>query len=128
MTRASYIRVKVTGVDEVIAGLEHLARETSEMRGAFGEIAQVMQSEARSRVPISSGRLARTLRPSVTRKAARLSAGSGILYAGVQEYGWRRHNISPQPYIVPGADAAEDDAVRILDREIEREIRFSGFR
>jgi phage gpG-like protein len=122
------VQVKITGVEQVIAQLEHLARETSEMRGAYGEIAQVMQSEARSRVPVASGRLAGTLRPSATRKAARLSAGSGIRYAGVQEYGWRRRNIAPQPYLVPGADAAEDDAVRILDREVSREIRYSGFR
>lgn len=127
MTRGGGLHIEITGTDVLVAKLVELVRRTSDQYQAFGEIADVMKTEARSRVPVRSGQLAGSLANSHGRRVAEASAGGGrTQYAAPIEYGWRRRHIEPHSYLVAGADAAEDDAVRILDGDIDKQIRFLG--
>lgn len=76
------------------------------------DAAQLVADAARARAPRRSGRLAGTIRATATGSGGTVSAGGGIQYAGVQEYGWPRWHIRPRYYLTGGADAAEP---RVID-------------
>jgi len=124
MTRSVF---QVYGAEEVAGRFARLGFQASDLRGAFKTIGDEIVKDARSEAPKRSGRLAGNIRAGLGKTRATVSAGSGsLLYAGVQEYGWRGHGIEPQPYLRPAADENAERAARILVAEMNRLIRSAG--
>lgn len=67
--------------------------------------AEVGRNTARSRVPVKTGRLRRSLKAEMTSDGARF--GSDVSYASYVEKGTRR--MRAQPYLEPGKQAALAD-------------------
>jgi phage gpG-like protein len=75
------------------------------------EVAGPVAAEAKRRVRKKSGRLQRSIRPSSTTTMARVQAGAGVVYAGVQHFGWPGHNIEANPFLT---DAIQDKQMETL--------------
>lgn len=74
--------------------------------------------------PRRTGRLRRSWRPRVVDGAAEMS--SRLVYAGVIDRGWPRHNIAPSRYTARAMKQLEREAGRIAERDVETEIRKAG--
>lgn len=119
--------LRVYGAEDVARRFARLGFKASDLRGAFSAIGNEIVADARARAPRRSGRLAGNIRAGLGKTRATVSAGSGsLLYAGVQEYGWRGHGIEAQPYLRPAADQKAEEAARLLAREMQRLIDSAG--
>lgn len=94
------------------------------VRDTLKEAAAIVAEEGRRRAPVRSGRLAGSIRPGATSTVGYVQAGTGarVPYAGVIEFGWRRHNIAPHPYLFPAADAKADAVSDAFDRGISETL------
>jgi phage gpG-like protein len=96
--------VTVVGGDRLARTLRTAADDLRHMsdahRAAGDEVARNVRQRSRRR----TGRLAASFTVTVADDGA--SVGSGLVYAGVQEYGWRRRNISPSYALRGGLDAS----------------------
>lgn len=119
--------IRVHGLREVVRSLEKFGVEVSDLKAAFKKVGTFIVDEAQSRAPMRSGRLAASIRPSNTKNKSVVRAGSArVPYAGVIHYGWPGHNISPQPFLTDALEANQDEAVEIIEDELQRLIRSLG--
>lgn len=114
-------RVKVEGARELRRTLKQAGDDLSDLKSAHMDVASIVVPAAQGRAPHRSGALAGTIRPGATKTAAIVRAGSRrVPYAGVQEWGWGRRNISAQPYLGPAARATEVVWVAVYESRIDR--------
>ena len=71
------------------------------------ESARLVQQRAAANAPKVSGRLARSLVAKDLGKGV-AAVQSDLVYAPVIHYGWARHNIRPQPFLVSALDDSAD--------------------
>lgn len=99
--------IRVEGLRETIKGLEALGADKKELENAGYEAAMTLIKEATPLVPVRSGRLRNTLKPSRTKFGATAQAGTGkrVPYANPIHWGWFvdkntgvRRNVLPQPF------------------------------
>jgi hypothetical protein len=105
---------KVEGLDTFLKTLRRAGADMNDLKDANSAAAQTIASAASARAPRRSGALAGSVRGS--RQARRVvvrAGGARVPYAGVIHYGWPRHNISPQPFLV---DAAVDSQPQWLPK------------
>lgn len=126
MSRAT----KITGADEVrrqIRKMQDAVSKTaakSELKTIHGDAASIVKQDALGRVPVKSGRLRESIRSSGTQKAGVVRAGfARVPYAGPIHFGWRKRNISPQPFLYDAKDARRDEVVRSVEQGIDALIR-----
>jgi HK97 gp10 family phage protein len=95
------LRVEVDGADRLAATLEAAGDDLADLEDAGTEAGRLLVGEARRRAPKRSGALAATVTVTqVTGQSVRVSAGSGrVVYAGVQENGWRARNIRARRFM-----------------------------
>jgi hypothetical protein len=119
--------VRVTGLREVVRGLEQLGIEAEDLKDAFGPIAAEGARIAAGYVHSPSGRLAGSVRGNRAKSKAVITAGRASLrYAGAQNYGWARRNIEPQGFMQKADETMTPIAIRELERGLERAIRRHG--
>ena len=82
--------------------------------------AHVVSEEVRGRAKRKSGALAASIRESVVNGAGVVTVDA--VYGGVIEGGWRARNIQPQPYVVPGAEAAEPQVGFVFEQANEAAV------
>jgi phage gpG-like protein len=97
-------QVQVIGGARLAATLAAAAAQLDHLDGATTATSRQVAQRAGGRAPKRSGRLASSLRPSHTGSEA--VVGSGVVYAGVQHYGWPARNIRAHPFLVPVAEAS----------------------
>lgn len=118
------MRIDVEGLNEVLSGLKVLEREVSDLDDAFRNIGEDTVSEARARAPMLTGRLAGSIQATNGNNEVTITAGSGLEYAGVQEFGWPGHNIEGQHYMYKSLDEA--NALQEIEGSIDEVIRRVG--
>jgi HK97 gp10 family phage protein len=99
--------IKVEGLRETIKSLQALGAEKSEIVDANLQAAQSLVDAARPMVPVRSGKLAASLRPSKTVNYAQVAVGKAkVPYAGAIHWGWfydrknnKPKNIKPNPFM-----------------------------
>jgi hypothetical protein len=113
--------VTVHGADEVQRTLQDLADTLEDLdapgRAAGGLIVKAAQGYARRK----SGRMRASIEAEVLAgHGVRVSAGGGIPgpYPAVQEYGSRRHGITPNAYMARAADTQERAVVGEYDSAV----------
>lgn len=78
-------------------------------------------------VPTKSGALVASLKAAGGRDGVDVSAGGGsVVYAGVQNFGWPARNIEASRFMDRAQSAAETEAPRELESEIQSLIRRVG--
>ena len=101
--------IEVKGAKELRSSLKKAGADMKEMTSTHKAVAGVIVDGAALKVPRRSGRLAASMRPGGTQKAAIARAGSnsrsGVRYARPIHWGWPKRHIRPQPFMW---DAAHD--------------------
>ena len=99
---ADGVRVEVKGADNLARTLNAAGAEIANMQGANADAGRVLAASAQSRAPRRTGRLAGSVRSSVTRDGVEVVAGA--TYAGFQNWG-TRHN-RPTYFLTGALDTA----------------------
>jgi phage gpG-like protein len=97
--------VTIEGQDTLARTLDDAAGKLAEMPEADAKAAAIVAGHAKTLAPKRSGRLAGSI--GVTRDGPDTYVAATVVYAGVIEYGWPRHNIAANPYMAPAAEYAE---------------------
>lgn len=119
--------VRVDGLAAVVRDLQAIGLEVEDLKDAFQTISQLGARAAAAHVRSDSGRLAGDVRGNRAKSKAVITAGRASLpYAGVQNYGWPAHNISPQGFMQKADRELQPISLRLLEREVNRQIRKRG--
>ena len=121
--------IKVEGLREIQRSIIRLGVPREEMKAAAEASAQVVLNEARSLVPVRSGKLLNSIRltrgrfgfPQVTAGNNR-SGKSGIPYANPIHWGWFKRNIKPQPFFSKAIGITRGEVLRRYEHELEAKI------
>lgn len=98
-----------------------------ELKSMNTAAAEIVAGRALQLVPVRSGRLRDTVRPSGTQKSARVRAGfARVPYAGPIHFGWAARNITPQPFLYDALDARRREVVEHYDSQIGKLIKKYG--
>lgn len=93
-----------------------MGAEVAELRGLMEEIGMIVVKTAQPIARRVSGTMAGSIRPGrVKTRAVVRAGGARVPYAGVQHYGWRKHNISPNPFLSDALDSRTGDILDKLD-------------
>jgi HK97 gp10 family phage protein len=118
MTSYGQNGVKVKGLNQAIRSLRELGVPDQEIKDAGSQAGELVAAEARSLVPVKTGKLRNSIRVSKKLRQVTISAGNdrttraGIPYANPIHWGWFRRNIKPQPFFVKALGLTRDQVFR----------------
>lgn len=110
--------IKVRGFNQAIRSLRELGVPDDEIKDAGQEAGNLVANEARSLVPVRSGRLRDSIRVGRQLRRVTIQAGnnrtskSGVPYANPIHWGWFKRNIKPQPFFVKALGITRDEVYR----------------
>jgi hypothetical protein len=124
---AARVGFKVTGLNQVVAGLLAMGVEVDDLKNAFAAIAAEGARVASAYAPVRSGRLAGDVRGNRAKSKAVVTAGRvSVPYAGPINYGWAARGIEPSGFMQKADQAMGRNALRRLEDEINAQIRKRG--
>jgi hypothetical protein len=99
--------------------------ESDGLKQIHSKVARPVERQAKIVVPKRTGALAASIRRAKgSTKAATVRAGGArVPYAGPIHFGWKKHGISPQPFL---SDALDDRHEQVLDMYQYELDRFIG--
>jgi hypothetical protein len=118
------IRIEVTGNDEVAHAMGRLADQAANLSDPMGTVGERVVAEAQAFAPKLTGALAASVR--LERRPRVASIASGLVYSGVQNYGWAARNIRATYFLNRAADTKGDMAADLIAAEIAQDIRQAG--
>jgi hypothetical protein len=120
---AGNVRMKVTGVRELVAKARKAGMDLSELNSLMHTLGQIVVQTAHPPVG-PTGRLARSVRAGAARtKAVVRAGGAAVPYAGPIHYGWPARNIQPQQFLLKALAQARPAVLAELDHEVGRIIK-----
>jgi len=120
--------IKVRGFNQAIRSLRELGVPDDEIKRAGSESGELVANEARTLVPVRTGKLRDSIRVSKTLRKVTIQAGnnrkskSGIPYANPIHWGWFKRNIKPQPFFVKALGITRDEVFRNYYDQLDRLI------
>lgn len=125
MARSTGFRVE--GLTQVVRALQGLGLEVDDLKAAFSKIADEGARVASGFVRSRTGRLAGDVRGNRAKSKAVVTAGrASVPYAGPINYGWPARNIAPQAFMQKADEQMQPKALRLLEDEINSQIRRKG--
>ena len=121
--------IKVEGLREVKKQIRRMDDEVSRdmLKEAHRKLAEEVVRDAERNVPVRTGRLKASLRPSGTVSAAAGKVGSRALrYAPVIHWGWPARGIERRPFLLNAAERVGKDAVEEYGKRIRAIIKRLG--
>lgn len=121
--------IKVRGFNQAVRSLRELGVPDDEIKRAGSESGELVANEARTLVPVRTGKLRDSIRVSKTLRKVTIQAGnnrktkSGIPYANPIHWGWFKRNIKPQPFFVKALGITRDEVFRNYYDQIARLIQ-----
>lgn len=121
--------IKVRGFNQAIRAMRELGVPDDEIKRAGSDAGDLVANEARSLVPVRTGRLRDSIRVSKTLRKVTVQAGNnrttraGIPYANPIHWGWFKRNIKPQPFFVKALGITRDEVFRTYYDNIAKLIR-----
>ncbi len=116
--------VKIVGLKEAIKALQIVGVPDAEIKRAGSESGEIVANEARSLVPVRSGKLRESIRVSKAVRKVTISAGnnrsSGVPYANPIHWGWFKRNIKPQPFFVKAIGITRDEVYNNYLKQLDR--------
>lgn len=112
--------VTVVGDTRLRATLAVAAERLDNLETAGQAATRMIESAASSAAPKRTGRLAGSIRAAV--EGSEASVSSGLIYAGVQHYGWAAHGISAHPFLIPVAERLQPVWVRAYEAEVRQTL------
>lgn len=125
--------VRVEGTREFISALEASERKIAKKatRTAEKAGASIVASEAKTEVPVRTGKLKRSIRAgsSATRGGiVRAGNRTSVEYAKPIHFGWRSRGIRPQPFIYKAMDKRRDEVLQKFQDEIDGQFEYHGLK
>jgi len=121
--------IKIEGLRSLQRSIIAMGVPREEMRAAAKASAGLVLNEARSLVPVRSGRLRDSIRITQGRGGiTQISAGnnrkgkSGVPYANPIHWGWFKRNIKPQPFFVTALGITREDVFKSYEHELQAKI------
>jgi hypothetical protein len=105
------VSVEVKGADTLARTLGTAADAVTHLAAAHQAAGAAVIGKTRPRTRRRSGALSASWSTRV--QVDGVEVGSGLRYAGVQEYGWAAHGITPSRALTNGLGDATDDVERI---------------
>lgn len=126
--------IKVKNLKEITKALKAIGVPNDAVKTAGKESAEAVMNEARSLVPVRSGKLRDSIRLAATaRGRVSIQAGnnrtsrSGVPYANPIHWGWFRRGIKPNPFFSKALGLTRDEVYRNyfsqMSKLIEEESR-----
>jgi hypothetical protein len=127
MTEAA---IKIEGGRELRRAFREVDDDMSDLKDLHKQLADDVAGTAKTKVPVRSGNLKRSVRGSGTKTAARVRAGnnrksgpSSVPYAAPIHFGWSRRGIRPQPFLYEALDDRRQQIVNQYNAEVRSIIR-----
>lgn len=126
MSNASGIKVK--GLKSGIKALQAIGVPDAEIKQAGTLAGEVVAREARTLVPVRTGRLRNTIRVSKALNRVSVSAGNNgkVPYANPIHWGWFKRNIKPQPFFTKALGITREEVYRNYYRTMDTLIAFNS--
>jgi HK97 gp10 family phage protein len=119
--------VKVDGLKDLQKQLRQAQDKDMKaaLRMANKSGATIVADEARTRVPVRTGRLKASIGARAGQSSATVKAGTPgrVPYAGPIHFGWRERGITPQPFLYEALGAKWDDVYKNYDDQINKLIQ-----
>ena len=113
--------VKVEGARELRRTLKAAGDDLEDLKHVHATVARYVAMRGAAMAPRRSGRLAGSVRGNQAKTSATVRAGGArIPYANVIHWGWPRHHIESQPFLVNAAHITEPTWTKYYLREVER--------
>jgi HK97 gp10 family phage protein len=116
--------IKVQGLRQAIRALQDIGVPAAEIKAAGTQSGELVANEARSLVPVKTGRLRDSIRVSKALSKISVSAGNNtrIPYANPIHWGWYRRHIKPQPFFVKALGITRDQVYQNYYSSLDRLI------
>lgn len=120
--------IRIEGGRELRRAFREAGDDMSDLKDLHKRLADDVADSAKTKTPVRSGRLQRSIRGSGTKTAARVRAGNNrksgptsVPYSGPIHFGWGARNIKPQPFMYEALDDRRQEVVDAYNRQV-REI------
>ena len=111
--------ITVEGANVLRRNLRKVGKDLPKgMKLIHQEVAGPVAALAKQKARRKSGRLAGSIRPSSTTTMARIQAGSGVVYAGVQHYGWPGHGIEANPFLTEAIEEKTASTLTLYEKKL----------
>lgn len=121
--------IKVINLKQVTKALQAVGVPNDAIKAAGKQSADAVINEAKSLVPVRSGKLRDSIRVAATaRGKVTIQAGnnrtskSGVPYANPIHWGWFKRNIKPQPFFVKAIGLTRGEVYENYMRQMENLI------
>lgn len=112
--------MRVAGADELVDSMAHAADEFDDLTAPARAAGNVVERDAARFAPRRSGALSRSVKATVSGNNVTVTAGNAAVpYAGVHEFGWRKHNIRASHYMRKSLDTNSDAVVKLYQNEVD---------
>lgn len=122
--------IRVGGMRKVRAQMRAAGDDLSDLRDLHKRLADDVADTAKTKTPVRSGRLQRSVRGSGTKTAARVRTGNNrksgptsVPYAGPIHFGWGARGIRPQPFMYDALDDRRRDVIQAYNDEVAAMVR-----
>ncbi len=116
------VNLRVKGLGATLRNMSKAGADAEDMKDLMQTLGQVVISAARP--PHQDGTLAGTLRAGRGKtKAVVRAGGARAPYAGVIHYGWPKHNITPQPFLLVAIRDTTPQILAGLDKGLGELLR-----
>jgi hypothetical protein len=113
--------VQVEGIPETLLSIQRVAGDLDDLNVPAAE--QMILVAAQARAPRKTGRLAASGRHGNAPRIVSVTFGSPqVPYANAIHWGWRKHNISPRPFLMDAIEQTEPLWLRAMDADLQRRI------
>jgi hypothetical protein len=119
------VGLRVQGLAAALRDLQRLEAEFDDPKTAMSRIADEGSRVMAGFMPVRTGRLRNSRRPS--RAKSRANVTVGVSYAGPIQWGWAARNIEPASFFEATDRVMDTRAVQLLEEEINRQISARGF-
>jgi len=122
--------IRIEGGRELRRAFREAGDDMSDLKDLHKRLADDVAGTAKTKVPVRSGRLQRSIRGSGTKTAARIRAGNNrksgptsVPYAGPIHFGWSARGIKAQPFMYDALDDRRQEVVDAYNRQVQEIIR-----
>jgi hypothetical protein len=117
--------IKVEGLRELLTALRKIDPDLKlEIKQANRQAATVVYNAAIPMVPVRTGRLRASVRVLASQRRGQVAAGKkSVPYAGPIHFGWRAHNIAPNPFLYKALDKRRNEVIRSYERSVDKVVR-----
>lgn len=115
--------IRAHGLKETTRSLERYGVEVQDLKAGMNKAGNVVVDEAKTIVPVLSGKLMGTIRAGKAKNKVTVRAGGARTpYAGVIHWGWPAHGIEATHYLTDAAERKESQVVDVIREELVKLI------